>query len=120
MNNGTNNFYNDLNLVYPEIAILLEDTYDNINRIGKFFIPILTPTLSKDYVYDQKELNMNSTDNIINDRSDLYIEECTVSNYIELKIPSHIKGKCKKDDKFVIVFIGGDINKPYIIGRYEE
>ena len=112
----TSDFFNDLDLKYPEIAILMEDTNSDI---GKFFIPILTPILKKDNIYDKKEVNQNYTKNIINDTNNLYIEDCIISNYVEINIPSSIdKNDLKKGNKFVIIFIGGDINKPYIIGRY--
>ena len=58
--------------------------------------------------------------NILN-KSDvnLNIYECTTSNYIELPLPSGEVG-CKKGDRFVISFIGGDVNTPYLIGRYRK
>jgi len=108
------NFYEDLDLRYPEIAICLEDTDINI---GKFFIPILTPTLSKSKPYLEKNNNFY-TKNLIN-KDDLNISQIYFSNYIELKLPKGIES-AKKDDKFIVIFIGGDITKPVLIGGYEE
>ena len=108
------NFYEDLDLRYPEIAICLEDTDTNI---GKFFIPILTPTLNKSKPYLEKN-NDFYVKNLINNNN-LNISPVYFSNYIELKLPKGINS-AKKDDKFIVIFIGGDINKPVLIGGYEE
>ena len=112
MNNK--NFYKDLDLRYPEIAICIEDTN---TKIGKFFIPILTPTVSKSHAWCERN-NTFSRKNIIN-KDDLIIEPVYESNYIELKLPNGFKKK-KKDDKFIVIFIGGNINKPVLIGGYDE
>lgn len=99
-----------------EIVICLEDIDNTKNNKGKFFIPAFTPFLDNDVPYDKKD-PPSSTANIISGTHGLDIRRCTMSNYIELKIPEYIDS-IKKGDKFVISFIGGDINKPYIIGRY--
>ena len=108
-------FYQNLELKFPEFAICIEDSKDGV---AKFFIPILTPTLDKNIPYDKKELNVN-TRNIVNDVSSMNIEACTYSNYLSLKLP-HQDKSCKKGDKFVVIFIGGDPNKPYLLGRYYD
>ena len=46
------------------------------------------------------------------------IGPCTVSNYITINLPDYIES-LKKDDKVILLFIGGDLNKPVIIGRYQ-
>ena len=99
-----------------EIVVCLEDIDNTKNNKGKFFIPAFTPFLDNDVPYDKKD-PPSSTANIISGIHGLDIRRCTMSNYIELKIPEYIDS-IKKGDKFVISFIGGDINKPYIIGRY--
>lgn len=108
------NFYEELDLRYPEIAICMEDTNTNI---GKFFIPILTPTLNSSKPYLEKNNDFN-TKNLINSNG-LNASPVYFSNYIELKLPKGIT-TAKKDDKFIVIFIGGDINKPVLIGGYEE
>lgn len=100
-----------------EMVVCLEDVEDAKNNKGKFFIPAFTPFLDNSAPYDKKD-PPTSTANIISGTHGLDIERCTMSNYIELKIPEYIDS-VKRGDKFVISFIGGDINKPYIIGRYE-
>lgn len=108
---NTSSFYKDLDFKYPEIAICLEDTN---NGIGKFFIPVLTPFLNKDIAYDKKEVGI-STMNILNKNLNIEIDGCNLSNYIELKMPVE---NAKKGDTFIVVFVGGDINKARIIGGY--
>lgn len=100
-----------------EIAISMEDMEDNKNK-GKFFIPILTPFLDGETPYDKKDLPYDEY-NFTSDTPRSSMPPCTTSNYIELYLPEIIT-ECKKGDKFVIAFIGGDINKPYIIGRYRQ
>ncbi len=107
------NFYGSHDYTNLEIAVCLEDTKDSK---GKFYIPALMPLLEHKDAYDKKDPPI-STSNILSDASKLNIKQCTISNYIDMYLPEYID-KAKKGDKFVISFIGGDINKPYIIGRF--
>lgn len=108
-------FYNNSpDFKYPEIAICMEDS---VGQTAKFFIPIATPMLSKNTIYDNKSLAKRTT-NIVSDHSSMYIEPCIESNYIELKLPENTIAK--KGDKFIIAFIGGDVNNGSIIGRYNK
>lgn len=101
-----------------EIVVSLEDIPDtSISPFGKFFIPAFTPLLDSDVPYDKKDPPY-STANIVSGTHGLDIDKCTMSNYVSLRLPEYIKS-VKYGDKFVILFIGGDINKPYIVGRYE-
>ena len=106
-------FYDDLDLKYSEEAILLEDTDTGI---GKFYIPVLTPLLDSSYPYIKQDQGIN-TRNIKNDISGSEIGQCYTSNYIELNLPNG-ELNANKGDKFILMFIGGDINRPYLSGRY--
>lgn len=106
-------FYQDLDLRYPELAICIENAVD---KVAKFIIPILTPMLDHDKPYETTDINI-STNNILNDSSSMEIGACTSSNYLELVVPENL-GECKKGDIFVVIFIGGDPNKPVLLGRY--
>ena len=134
-------YYQDLDLRYPELAICLEDA--NENGIAKFYIPVLTPILDSSRAYDQTDLRVSKS-NILNDSSSMDIRACTSSNYIELQLPEVYRANCeysascgecgittykpnhkkydtcRKGDKFAILFIGGDPNKPFILGRYYD
>lgn len=100
--------------IYPEIGICMEDTTD---RTAKIFIPIATPTLPRNGLYDNKE-PVTPLDNIVSSTTSMDIFGCTISNYITMNLPKEIDS-LHADDKVVLVFIGGDINKPVIIGRYQ-
>ena len=126
-------FYQDLDLRYPELAICLEDSVDGI---AKFYIPILTPILDSSEPYDITDINISKS-NILSDTSSMEINACTSSNYLELRLPTKefmmsslnsnngidntrtpVQDSCIKGEMFVVVFIGGDPNKPVLIGRY--
>lgn len=113
----TSDFYKEANtdFKYPEIGICMEKT--NGPKV-KIAIPIATPTLPLDQAYDNKELAI-STSNIISDKTAMYISPCTISNYITMTLPIDIKS-LDKGDKVILIFIGGDINKPSILRRYED
>ena len=114
------NYYQDKRFEYPEEAVVLEDFYYKAK--GKFFIPILCPELSSAIPYSN-EANRGSTSNIINYNSRHGIKGTTVSNYVDLSVPEFIGNgikdnynMIKKGTKFLIVFVGGEINNPKIIG----
>ena len=110
-------FYQNLDLRYPEIAICV----DAIDRYtGKFYIPVLTPILDKDQPYDITDINVNKS-NILSDSSSMDITACTSSNYLTLAVPNPDDYQYYKDmigDQFVVIFVGGDPNKPVLLGRY--
>lgn len=108
-------FYNKIDFKYPEIGICMEDTKGPNAKIA---IPIATPTLPTDIAYDNTDLS-TSTQNIVSDITPMYIAPCTTSNYITMKLPSDI-GSLKKGDKVILLFIGGDVNSPTILRRYDN
>lgn len=108
-------FYQNLDLRYPELAICLEDSVDGI---AKFYIPVLTPLLDGETPYDTTDINISKS-NILSNSSSMEINACTTSNYIELRLPK-TDNSCVKGDTFVIMFLCGDINKPFILGRYYD
>lgn len=182
------NFYDNLDLKYPEIAISI-DPIDRTNP-GKirFIIPILTPNMNNNK-YTSNTVRQN-TQNLMNaDTKNLDIKNIELSNYITIPVPkemcstfgdfdicpesyinlngnvsisgnqsgsgtmrvsietstgsfsvsgevsgnfssgSEISGKInilpsgdnrfiEAGSKWIVVFIGGDVTKPRIIGRY--
>ena len=111
------NFYQDdkTDFKYPEIGICMEYTEGPNVKIA---IPIATPTLPLNEPYDNKNLAI-SMGNIISDKTAISVFPYIESNYITMKLPSEITS-LSKGDKVVIMFIGGDINTPFILRRYEE
>lgn len=121
--NEISSFYDQTDLRYPEIAVCLEDTK---GPTGKFSIPILTPFMDTD---SPKELviDNSSTKTLLSgSRKDFEIGNCTITNYLELELPDLVKHEINyhnlnavhKGDKFIAVFVGGDINKCKLISRY--
>lgn len=126
-----NNFeyYQNLNYNYPELAICLEDS---VNGIASFYIPSLTPSLQTETGAYDLEDNAVKTHNILSDTSSMEIGACTASNYLELKLPKfriynrelntfeEVDDVCYKGDQFVVIFVGGDPEKPVLLGRYYD
>ena len=83
------NFYDELDLKYPEIAIAMQD----IDRVNpgkiKFSIPILTPSMDNNTVKENTE--RQNTSNLMNaDKKGLDIQNIKMSNYIEIPVPSEL------------------------------
>lgn len=120
-------FYNSSNMTYSELAITLEDfTYGEDVKIT---IPVLLPLVDfKDEPISTTQYLSNR--NILNKNKDnLKVDKCTTSNYITLNVPKDLcpclgldpecTHKGKKGQKFIVSFIGGNINKPIIYRRYD-
>lgn len=175
------NYYENLDLKYPEIAIAQEDI-DRCNPgIIKFSVPILGPDVPQFPEYKQKIIQTNS--NIVNkNKSEVEVSDIMIYNYIKIDVPrelcalahctynvldhpshlvspkphahndqtglvapgsggainvtgyakmNHVTGLIelcpvdegddyryiRKPSKWLVMFIGGDVNKPVIICR---
>lgn len=115
------NFYEKSDMIYPEKIIAMEDfTY---GTMVKCTIPVLFPFMDTNRIKkDSEKLIKNKIDNRNLDL--LGISRYNSCNYIELFIP---KDLCRnefnigyKGEEFVGIFVGGDINKCSIIGRFDE
>lgn len=183
-------FYDELDLRYPEIAVCL-DVIDRANPGTKnFYIPVLTPNVDTDSL-KTKVQTIRQTNATLANENKPNIDNIEIQNYIPIKIPKELcafvggnysivnvnsievkssgritingstgsggsgngshshstlsgtgsytidgdetlyKGilniiptdeyrYIQKGSKWIVVFIGGDINKPQIIGRYLE
>lgn len=102
-----------------EKAIALEECYRN--QMGKFFVPILTPTLEHDKAYKTK-VNPSAASNIVSgNASKLELQPYYVANYIELKCPF----KVFKNTEVVINLLNGtngiyDVSNINVVGEYDE
>lgn len=123
--NEISSFYDQTDLRYAEIAICLEDT---AGPTGKFSIPILTPLMDNDYIYEDVEYNRNSKTLMSGSKKELEINNCNLCNYLELRLPDIVIHEMRyhdpkmivhKGEKFIAVFVGGDISKCKLISRYE-
>ena len=111
-------FYSSTTYNSIETAICLEDIgieKDDNRTSGKFCIPVITPTLSNNTIVEQTDGPVNTT-NILSDINKSEITPCTISNYLELKLPNGVKS-ARKGDKFSVQFIGGDIDDPVLMQK---
>ena len=87
--NDMSNFYDELDLKYPEIAIAME----RIDRLNpgtiQFSIPVLTPNMDNskttNTVVHQNTLNLKNKN-----KYQFEIENINVSNYISIPIPTEL------------------------------
>ena len=97
--NSVTDFYDKLDLKYPEIGICI----DKIDRIkpGKrrFIIPILTPNLDIENLAESKI--HQTADNIMNKEKNIEVEDIDVCNYVEIQIPKELCCIC--DGPFKII-----------------
>lgn len=83
------NYYEELDLRYPEIAIAQQDI-DRCNPgIIKFSVPVLTPDLPQFPEYEEKVRQKNS--NIVNKNKDeVEVSDIMKMNYIHAEIPKEL------------------------------
>lgn len=119
-------FFQDQDMKYIEYGVVLEDF--KFTSPGKIYIPVLFPELASNAPMKATSAR-GSVANIINKDGAKGISTSTISNYIELKVPRYIanhlrnkEGIIKKGTRLYIAFIGGEINKPRVIGAedYDE
>lgn len=125
MNNMTN-FYDTLDLKYPEIGIAVEEINRNNPGRVKMIIPILTPNMDNTKIIEKTAYQNQS--NLMNIKKNLNIQNIKITNYVEIPVPAEIctlpdystedKFIIPAGSKWIIVFIGGDITKPRAIARY--
>lgn len=181
-------FYDELDLRYPEIAICI-DKIDRTNPGTKnFYIPVLTPNVDTSSLKKKEEV-VHQNNSVIDNEQSVDISSIKIKNYIPIRIPKElcafvggdfdiknvgnmnfnssgtitISGKTSANgglvhthdtldgggsakyngtessysgilkslptdkyryidagSKWIVVFIGGDINKPQLIGRYYD
>ena len=126
-----NNSYIDGNMNNIEIGIAIENF--QYGGIAKISIPSLTPFTdnTKNALYTNK---INKSNIMNKDVDKLGITACSYQNYLELEVPlelyrhkfdqsnernEYISYSGSAGEKFAISFIGGDINKPIILRRYQ-
>lgn len=86
--NDVTDFYDKLDLKYPEIAIAMQD----IDRINpgkvKFVIPVLTPNMSTSKATSQT-VHQDSS-NLQNAESKPEVTSLKMDNYVEIKVPKEL------------------------------
>ena len=115
---STNSFLNYDNLRI-EIAICQEDIDANNPGIHKFIIPVLCTDDTCGSFYTPSTNIFNK--NIVNSG----VSITNIDNFIDLRVPKEYtmfygKDIIPKGTRFIIAFIGGNINDIRIIGRYDN
>lgn len=120
------NFYQDQEMKYTEMAVVLEDF--EVKTSGKFYIPVLLPEVAGGSPINSSGRVISS--NIVNSSGKAGIGSYTSTNYVELRVPGYIEDEVKvlkyfrgrltyviqKGEKLLVTFIGGEVNRPCIIG----
>lgn len=117
---GSENYYEKLDLKYPEIAIAAQ-TFYTTDSSANFYIPVLMPMMNSNSSGSRTKLP--SSKNILNKNKPLISSSAYSSGSINIPLRSERLGSWKynkvpKGSKFIVIFIGGDIDNPQILGRY--
>ena len=104
------NFFQNKEMHYNELGVVLEDF--KYTEKAKVYIGVLLPEVQGNSPINNKIVR-GSTSNT----------SAQVSNYVELLVPRYIgetlknnEDIIKKGTQLLISFIGGEINKPVVIG----
>lgn len=117
--------YNNSTIITNEIGIAMEDfTYGGYVKLQ---LPSLTPFVNPSTpLSDIRTIN---TSNILNmNPENLQFTPCQSNNFLEISVPEELYRyknyhdkiptyKGYRGEKFLVSFIGGDINKPVIVRR---
>lgn len=117
---GSENYYEKLDLKYPEIAIAAHRFYTT-DSSARFYIPVLMPLIGSDSSSNRTRIPPNT--NILNkDRpsisSSAYSTGSVSIPLREERLGHFYRNIVPKGTKFIVIFIGGDINNMAILGRY--
>lgn len=86
--NNVSNFYDNLDLKYPEIGIAMQDI-DRLNPgVVKFVVPILTPNLNTSELVDT--VSRQNSRNLMNAEKNMDIRNIRLSNYISIPVPAEL------------------------------
>lgn len=118
-------YYEDLDLKYPEIAIAAENFYTTQSS-ALFYIPVLMPLVTNTTKVNKQ--SFPNTMNILNKDKPQISRTASTTGCISIPIHKERMGDdwyyqkqhnyVPKGSKFIVIFVGGDINKPRILGRY--
>ncbi len=117
---GSENYYEKLDLKYPEIAEAAEGFY-TYQESARFYIPILMPLVGSSSNISTTRIPPNT--NILNKNrprisSTAYSSGSVVIPLRRERLGTFYNNYVPKGTKFIVVFIGGDINNIAILGRY--
>ena len=113
MNND--DFYENLDLRYPELGIALSGTSGSSRKI-KMYIPTLMAFVDDNNKTPKRKVNKSPSKSNILNKEPIALSNTISKNYITIQVPEYL-GRISKGTKLVVVFIGGDITQPVVIGR---
>lgn len=127
MNKEIDNFYLNKNHTFVEVAICLEKFYKYRPGILKFSIPIMEPYMLKDE-YEEQIHRVDLSKIMNKEKEKLNIKPVIQSNAFSLELPADLVYDCDNDkdgivekgEKFLVAFIGGDINNIRFLERYDQ
>lgn len=110
--------FNDIDLKYVEVAILMQVTNKYHPGVCPFYLQSLTPSQPK----TTKTQTIPFTGNNLMNDSSIGASSLESGSTIELELPREIARQfpvkwIPQGTRFLVLFIGGDITKPVIIGR---
>lgn len=110
--------FNDMDLKYVEVAVLMQVTNKYHPGVCPFYLQSLTPSQPKTTETQTIPFTGN---NLMNDGS-IGASSLKSGSTIELELPREIARQfpvkwIPQGTRFLVLFIGGDITKPVIIGR---
>lgn len=113
------NFYQNNDYPYIEIAVLMQDCNKYNPGSKPFYIPAIMPGVAKSTAQCKTPQN---THNLKNKNKQLGVNNITTTGSITLPIPKqhviYYKDRIvPAGTEFMVAFIGGDITKPQIVGR---
>ena len=121
------NFYNDHDLKYVEVAICLEEFYKYRPGFLRFAIPTMEPYMSKSHI--EENIHNVNISNVMNKyKEELNIKPVVDTNVFTIELPADIVYDCYNDkmgivpagEKFLIEFVGGDINNARFLERFDQ
>ena len=102
--NDMSDFYDNLDLKYPEIAIAMEDIDRTNPGVINFSIPILTPNMGKSEK-EENEIHQQPT-NLKNKEKNVEVANVVMTNYIPIRVPREVCGFVGDSHNVT----GGDVN----------
>lgn len=117
---GAENYYEKLDLKYPEIAEAAEGFY-TYQSSARFYIPILMPLIGSNTNTATTKIPPNT--NILNKvrptiSSTAYSSGSVIIPLRQERLGYFYRDYVPKGTKFIVVFVGGDIDNIAILGRY--
>lgn len=88
--NDMSDFYDSLDLKYPEIGIAMDDIDRTNPGVIRFSIPILTPDMGKTEP-EENQIHQEPT-NLKNKEKNVEVADIQMNNYVPIRVPREVCG----------------------------